>query len=222
VGGAALRHGPGRARGGAGAARVVLTRPEGRNERLAEALRGLGHEVVVAPLIATEPVETGPIDLEGYDWLVLTSAAGARELKRRATGRAAKVAAIGRATAQAWGEVDLIPAVATQEGVLAEIPRPAGRVLFAGAEDARPLLARELEADVVVLYRTRPLAPAIDGDLVVLASPSAARALAAVGPGIPVVTIGPETTAAARAVGLEVLREAETPDLEGLVSAVQG
>ena len=69
------------------------------------------------------------------------------------------MAAIGRATADAWGEVDLVPAVATQEGLLAELPRPAGRVLFAGAEGARPLLAQELEADVVVLYRTRALCP---------------------------------------------------------------
>jgi uroporphyrinogen-III synthase len=177
---------------------------------------------VVAPLIAIEPVETGPIDLDGYDWLVLTSATGAGELKRRATGRADRVAAIGSATARAWGEVDLVPRVASQEGLLAEIPRPAGRVLFAGAEAARPLLAGELGADVVVLYRTRALTPRIEGDLAVVASPSAARALAHVNPAIPVVTIGPETTAAAQSSGLEVLREAATADTAGLVRAVEG
>jgi uroporphyrinogen-III synthase len=178
--------------------------------------------VVTVPLIAIEPVETGPVDLDGYDWLVLTSATGARELKRRATGRAARVAAIGSATARAWGEVDLLPRVASQEGLLAEIPRPAGRVLFAGAEDARPLLAEELRADVVVLYRTRALTPEIDGDLAVVASPSAARALADVNRTIPVVTIGPETTAAARSSGLDVLREAATADIAGLIRAVEG
>jgi uroporphyrinogen-III synthase len=173
-------------------------------------------------LIAVEPVETGPVDLDGYDWLVLTSATGARELKRRAMGRAARVAAIGKATASEWGEVDLVPAIASQEGLLAEIPRPAGRVLFAGAEGARALLADELDADVVVLYRTRALAPAIEGDVAVVASPSAARALADVNPAISVVSIGPETTAAARAAGLEVLREATTADAAGLVRAVEG
>jgi uroporphyrinogen-III synthase len=177
---------------------------------------------VVAPLIAIEPIETGPVDLDGYDWLVLTSATGARELKRRATGRADRVAAIGSATARAWGEVDLVPRVASQEGLLAELPRPAGRVLFAGAQDARPLLAEELGADLVVLYRTRALAPEIEGDLAVVASPSAARALADVNRAIPVVTIGPETTAAARSSGLEVLREAPTADASGLVRAVEG
>ena len=49
--------------------------------------------------------------------------------------------------------------VSTQEGLLAEFPRPAGRVLFAGAEGARRLLVNELEADFVALYRTRELTP---------------------------------------------------------------
>jgi uroporphyrinogen-III synthase len=222
LGGAPERRRPGRARGGARTARVVLTRPEGRNEELAEQLRALGHDVLIAPLIAIEPIETGAVDLDGYDWLVLTSATGARELKRRATGRAARVAAIGTATARAWGEVDLVPRVASQEGLLAELPRPAGRVLFAGAEGARPLLAEELGADVVVLYRTRALHPDIEADLAVVASPSAARALAAVNPAIPAVTIGPETTVAARDSGLEVVREAATADVAGLVRAVGG
>jgi len=93
-------------------------------------------------------------------------------------------------------------------------------VLFAGAEGARPLLADELAADVVVLYRARPVPADIDGDVAVVASPSAARALAAANPALPVVTIGPETTAAARAAGLRVAAEAETPDVEGLVAAV--
>jgi uroporphyrinogen-III synthase len=185
-------------------------------------LRGLGYEVAIVPLVEVEPVETGPVELDGYDWLVLTSATGARELKRRAVGRAAKVAAIGGATAEAWGKVDLVPSVSTQEGLLAELPRPAGRVLFAGAEGARPLLADELGADVVVLYRTKPLRPAepVRGDLAVVASPSAARALAAVNTAIPVVSIGRETTAAALAAGLRVTGEAAGPDLESLVSAV--
>ncbi len=179
--------------------------------------------MVVCPLVEIEPIETGPVDLDGYDWLVLTSATGARELRRRATGAAGRVAAIGRATAEAWGEVDLVPRVSTQEGLLTELPRPAGRVLFAGAEGARDLLARELAADVVVLYRTKALRPAEppDADLAVAASASAARALAAVTRAIPVVSIGPETTAAASAAGLVVAAQAPTPDLDGLVSAVR-
>jgi uroporphyrinogen-III synthase len=133
------------------------------------------------------------------------------------------VAAIGRATAEAWsGKVDLVPAVSTQEGLLAELPRPAGRVLFAGAEDARRLLVEQLDADFVALYRTRTVQPAkpLQGDLVVLASASAAKAYADLRLSISAVSIGPETTAAARAAGVKVLEEARTHDLDGLVDAV--
>ena len=199
-----------------------MTRPEGRNERLAARLRKLGYDVVVRPLVEIEPIETGAVDLDGYDWLVLTSAAGARELKRRAVGAATKVAAIGRATAEAWGHADLVARVSTQEGLLEELPRPAGRVLFAGAEGARSLLVDELGAEFLALYRTKPVRfdGELRGDLAVVASASAARALADLGGGMPVVSIGPETTAAATGAGLHIAAEAATPDLEGLVAAV--
>jgi uroporphyrinogen III methyltransferase / synthase len=202
---------------------VVLTRPAERSAKLAGRLESLGFDVVVAPLIELEPIETGPIDLSPYDWLLLTSITGARELRCRAEGEARRVAAIGKATAEAWGrKVDLVPAVSTQEGLLAELPRPAGRVLFAGAEDARRLLVDELGADFIALYRTRTVRPAQppEGDLVVLASASAARGYAELGLSIPAVSIGPETTAAAQGAGVRVVQEARTHDLDGLVEAV--
>jgi uroporphyrinogen-III synthase len=96
-------------------------------------------------------------------------------------------------------------------------------VLFAGAERARPLLAEELGAEVIALYRTTALRPdpLPEGDLVVLASASAAEAFAALGLELPAVSIGPETTRAARSAGIEVVAEAETHDLDGLVEAVR-
>ena len=202
--------------------RIVLTRPEGQNDALATRLRELGHEILERPLIAVEPLGDEPIELDGYDWLIVTSANGARELRRRGRGRAKCVAAIGQATADAFGGADLVPPVSTQEGLLAALPRPAGRVLFAGAEGARRLLADELGAEFVPLYRTRELRPEkpLHGDLVVLASPSAARAFAELELDIPAVSIGPETTAAAEANGVRVVREAPTHDLSGLVAAV--
>ena len=78
--------------------------------------------------------------------MIVTSANGARELLRRVQGPLPRVAAIGRrATARALGQVDLCDLV-DAEGLLAEFPRPAGRMLFAGAEGARRLLVDELEA----------------------------------------------------------------------------
>jgi uroporphyrinogen-III synthase len=105
----------------------------------------------------------------------------------------------------------------------AELPRQAGRVLFAGAEDARDVLVRKLDADFVPLYRTVELRPERfpAGDLVVLASASAARSFSALGIGLPCVSIGPVTSAEARARGLQVVVEADTHDREGLVAAVK-
>ncbi len=180
---------------------------------------------MLCPLIRIEPAGDDPVDVTGYDWVIVTSPNGARELARRIHGMPQHLAAVGPGTASALAAAgfapELVGRVSTQEGLLAELPQPAGRVLFAGAEDARRLLSDELAADVVVLYRTVPLSPEPpDGDVVVLASASAARAFGSLGAPIPVVSIGPQTSAAARAAGLEVIAEAESHDLDGLVAAV--
>jgi len=202
--------------------RIIVTRPAGQERELVERLVALRHEVVHCPLVAVELLGDGPVDVSGYDWVVVTSANGARELRRRMRGTPRRVAAVGRATAEAFGGADLVPAVATQEGLLAELPRPAGRVLFAGAEAARRLLVDELGADFVPLYRTVEVVPGEppEGDLVVLASASAARAFGRLGLDIPAVSIGPQTTAAAREAGVDVVREAATHDLAGLLAAI--
>jgi uroporphyrinogen-III synthase len=202
--------------------RIVVTRPEGQEAELAELLRAAGHDVASCPLIEIVPLGDDPIDVSPYDWVVVTSSNAARELRRRMRGAPSRVAAIGSATALAFGDVDLVPDVSTQRGLLAELPRPAGRVLFAGAAGAQRLLADELGADVVVLYETRELRPRElpDADLIVVASPSAARALARIARDRPVVSIGPETTRAARGQGLTVLAEAPTHDVAGISVAV--
>jgi len=204
-------------------ARIVVTRPRERSVELVTRLEANGHDLIVLPLIATEAISDEPIDLAGYDWVIVTSVTGAEELARRARGEMPRVAAIGAATAAALGGADLVPRVSTQEGLLAELPQPAGRVLFAGAAGARRLLVDALGADFAPLYRTVELdvdqvPPA---DLVVLASPSAARALGRLGPAPPVVSIGPQTTRAARDCGLTVAGEAETHSVDGLVAAVE-
>ncbi len=207
--------------------RVIVTRPRAQAEPLAERLRELGHEVVLCPLIEIEPLGGGPVEVEGYDWVVVTSANGADELARRSKGTMPRLAAVGPGTAEALRrhgfEPELVPSVSSQEGLLEELPRPAGRVLVAAAEGARTLLADELGADFVALYRTRLLRPddPPQGDLVVLASGSAARAFAALRLDVPAVSIGPQTTIAAEAAGLRVVAEAATHDLDGLVAAVR-
>jgi uroporphyrinogen III methyltransferase/synthase len=207
--------------------RVVVTRAAEQAGPLVERLEGLGCDVVVCPLIEVEALADAPVDVRAYDWVVVTSPNGAAELGRRLASKPQRIAAIGPATAAALREhglePDLVPGVSTQEGLLAELPRPAGRVLLAAAEGARRLLVDELGADFLALYRTVELQPerAPDGDLAVLASPSAARALAATGARLPVVAIGPQTAEAAHVLGLEVVRVADRHDEDGLVAAVQ-
>ena len=207
--------------------RVIVTRAAAQAEPLASRLRALGHEVVLCPLIRIDRIGLDSIELSGYDWVIVTSPNGAEELLRRGRGRPARFAAIGPGTAavliRAGVAPDIVPAVSTQEGLLAELPRPAGRVLFAGAEGARMLIVEELAADFAPLYRTTLLRPSPPpGDVVVLASASAARAFGALGAATPAVTIGPQTSAAAREAGIHVVAEAERHDLGGLVEAVDG
>jgi uroporphyrinogen-III synthase len=205
--------------------RVVVTRPRDQAGPLVRRLEELGHDVVECPLIEIEPLP-GAVEVEGYDWVIVTSPNGARELVERARGELPKVAAVGPGTAETFRDLGVeptfVPRVSSQDGLLAEFPRPAGRVLFAAAQGARRRPIEELGADFVALYTTRLVRPTHPpkGDLVVLASGSAARSFAELDVDIPAVTIGPQTTEAARAAGLRVLAEADTHDLDGLVGAV--
>jgi uroporphyrinogen-III synthase len=206
--------------------RVVVTRPREQARPLVERLEALGLDVTVCPLIEIEPfAEPSAIDTSGYDWVVVTSPNGADLFARRRSGNHARIAAVGPGTAETLQELgvepDFVPRVSTQEGLADELPRPTGRVLFVGAEGSRRVLVEALDADFLPLYRTKPLTPPPpDGDLVVLASGSAARSFAALGAPLPAVSIGPQTTLAARDAGLEVVAEARTHDLDGLVDAV--
>jgi uroporphyrinogen III methyltransferase / synthase len=144
--------------------RVGVTRAAGQADELAHRLEELGCDAVIWPLIAIEPLGDAPVDTAAYDWVVVTSPNGAAELARRAATPPRRLAAIGPGTAAALRghglEPDIVPRDSTQEGLLAEFPRPAGRVLVAAAEGARRLLVDELDADFVPLYRTVELAPA--------------------------------------------------------------
>jgi uroporphyrinogen-III synthase len=196
--------------------RVVVTR-----EDLVRRLEALGHEAVFCELIRTEPLGDDPIDASGYEWLIVTSPNGAHEVVRRLTGAPRHFAAVGPATAEAlraYGyEPDLVPRVHTQEGLRDELPP--GRALLAAAEGARRDV---LDADFLPLYRTIELTPpAPEGDVALLMSGSAARALAATGAHMPVIAIGPQTAAEAQAQGLDVVAVAMSHDLDGLVEAVR-
>src|SRR2546423_9067363 len=132
--------------------RVIVTRAAAQAQPLVDALGAAGFEAVPCPLIAVEPIDDGPIDVTGYDWVVVTSANGAEQLAHRHLGELPRVAAIGGATAGALAsfgiEVDFVPTTPSQEGLVDEFPQPAGRVLFVGAQAARGGHVPQLEAVV--------------------------------------------------------------------------
>ena len=198
-----------------------------RAEPLANLLRAERFEVVHKPLIRIEPFDGPPIRAADYDWLVLTSRNAVECLFRRLDGPLPRVAVIGPGTAQALQAQGVKPALvarrSTQEGLVEEVPRPVGRVLFAGAEGARDVLTRELGADFLPLYRTVERHPDYfpKVDFVVLASASAARALAAIRRDLGCVAAGPVTAEEARRLGLRVVEEAASPDPDGVAQAVK-
>src|SRR5215203_4404253 len=206
--------------------RVIVTRRRAQAGPLVARLEAIGCEVVECPLIEIERTSDEPIDASGYDWVIVTSPNGADELARRLVGDRPRVAAVGPGTAERLREHGVepafVPRVSTQDGLVDEFPRPAGRVLFAAAENARRRPIEALGADYLPLYRTRLVRPERppQGDVVVLASGSAARAFAELGTEVGAISIGPQTTAVARAAGIRVEAEAATHDLDGLVAAV--
>ena len=239
--------------------RIALTGAAGRNRGLAAAIAAEGGIPLVHPLIGYEPVPaSSEIDialgrLARYDWVVFTSATAAEcfaQLHRRETGAALPpLAAVGPATARAARETLAAPALVstaqTGQGLAAELlaAGAAGRVLLPAADIASPGLAQELRAagvavDQVTVYRTVPgpgaaeLADAIAAgavDVILLASPSAARALAGalarrmtggVDRVTPVVCIGPSTGDEAARLGLAVGAVAARHDRPGLLHAL--
>jgi uroporphyrinogen-III synthase len=204
--------------------KVIVTRPRAQAQLLADRIAALGHEVVSCPLIEIVRISDDPIECGGYTWVVVTSPNGADEVARRARNLP-KIAAVGPGTAEtlrAHGiEPALVASVSTADGLAAELGQPEGRVLYLAAEEARRAPIEALGADYLPLYATVALSPdPPEGDVVVLASGSAARAYAAIGGRAPAISIGPETTRAASSAGLTVAVEARAHDLDGLVAAL--
>lgn len=183
-----------------------------------------------------------------WDWLIVTSTNGADRVGPLVAPGAlpaagVRVAAIGPGTADALARhgiaTDLVPDRFVAEGLLAAFPAPpsgGGRVLLAQAAGARRVLRDGLAAagwDVVAVeaYRTvhpSPPADVVDrarrADVITFTSASTVTGfVAAVGiDAVPpvVASIGPITSDAARAVGIDVSIEADPHTIPGLVDAL--
>lgn len=185
--------------------------------------------------------------LADSDWLVFTSRRGVdayEALGAPPLGAATRVAAVGRATAEraraACGRADLVgrgTGVALARRLVAAPDFAAGlRCVLAVAANAGPdlvavLTAAGAECRRFDLYRTLPAPPAdpktpwssLGARKLVLASPTAVAGFlnrAAVDAECEIYTIGPSTSAAARAHGLAVTAEAAEPGIEGILEAI--
>ena len=187
----------------------------------------------------------------GYDWIVVTSPNGAYRVVDALRGRPfpGRIAVVGPKTAEPFLNigyaVDLVPAKALAEQLLAEFPAPTNgvagsRVLLARAEMARDVLPDGLRAagwavDVVVAYRN--VAPDVDPEVLVAASMAdlvtftsestvhryhglfAGSVGSSVAP-VDAACIGPISAAAARSAGHRVV-EADSHSVAGLVDAIE-
>ena len=224
--------------------RVLVTRE--RPGELAALLEARGATVVHVPLVRVlDPVDAGAalrreLDrLEEFDWLVVTSPAGAERVAAAAADvPSVRLAAVGTATARVLADavgrpVDVVPATQRSQSLLDELgaaAEPGQRFLVAQADRADDTLASGLrraghQVTSVVAYRTVLRVPdrgAVDGaDAVLFASGSAVAAwFDALGGELPpiVVSIGPTTTAVAERLGLKVTSTAADHSLGGLVA----
>ncbi|HET9093982.1 MAG TPA: uroporphyrinogen-III C-methyltransferase [Solirubrobacteraceae bacterium] len=154
---------------------IAVTRAREQGSRLAERLRGLGAEVILAPVIRTQTLPGPAPELETYDLICFTSPSGVEALFERLEAEGldarafparteARVAAIGPATARALRErgilADVVPAKAVGEALAeALLNVPVTRALVARAREARDIVPdalrdRGAEVDVLAVYET--------------------------------------------------------------------
>lgn len=178
--------------------KIWITRAQPGAASTAERVRALGHEAIVAPLLAVRALEDVQVDLRGVAALAFTSANGVRAFSGLSAERSLRVFAVGAATAQAAraagfrlvlsadGDVD-----ALAEGIGLRRGELRGAVLHPGAAEPAGDLAGALEkhgveARRLILYETAPVKveaeaakQLIQADAALLHSPRAAQVLAA-------------------------------------------
>jgi uroporphyrinogen-III synthase len=156
--------------------RILVTRPADQADELCDLLRAGGFEPVAVPTVEIDRASTVPAvdamlaDLDGADWLVITSANGAAAVADRlAAGDRSlppslRVAAVGPATAGALADagvpVDHVPDRYLTVAIAGGLGAVAGRrVVLARADAATTdlrdaLVAAGAQVEEVVAYRT--------------------------------------------------------------------
>ncbi|NBS27902.1 MAG: uroporphyrinogen-III synthase [Actinobacteria bacterium] len=225
--------------------RVVLTRPEDASTEILDVLRDAGADATNIPLIAIGPpsdggeaLRTALVDPLVYEWILVTSANGARALRDAVADdqRLPKLAVVGSATGAALGRaVSFTPSRATARCLADEFDAGTGRVLVVRAEEPSVDLAALLQpkgwiVDVVAGYATtaelldqQDRRQVMSADVVVFASGSAARSFAQQrlsGPNTTFVALGESTKSVMDELGLRVSAVASSPAGHDVVVAV--
>ena len=228
---------------------VVVTRAVHQSEGFVRRLEAAGARVVRFPVIAiAPPIDWAPVDaamaqLDGFDWIVFTSANAVEAFLHRVGARAveSRIAAVGPATAQALSEhrlpVHLMPENHVAEGLVDAFAHRnlAGKhILLPRAAAARDVLPQALRAQgaivqIVDVYRNiLPPAPGdfpAAADWVTFTSASTVKNLLALVPreqweNARLASIGPETSAVLRQHRLLVTVEASPSTQEALAEAI--
>lgn len=225
--------------------RVVVTRPRGQSEELADALRVAGAEPVELPMITIVTREEGVNALraslgrvEEIDWLVVTSPNGARVVRTLHEDGVPlpSVAALGDATAATLGhDVEFVATRAIGSVLVDEFPSGTGHVVLVQGSLAEDTVVRGLTEkgwrvtrhDVYdtndAVLDENDAARVAGADAVVFASGSAVRNwVRHFGPDFDgvVVVIGPVTQRVAEDEGMNVAAVADEPTPAGIVRAL--
>jgi uroporphyrinogen-III synthase len=156
---------------------ILVTRPREDAERLARELEAKGHAIVIEPIFTIEAVLDTPLELDGVQALLFTSANGARAFGARSGRRDLRVFAVGDATAEAARSLGFaeVESAGGDVGDLVRLVRDrasadAGTLLHAAGTAVAGDLAGQLGADGfdvrrVVLYSAEPVG-ALSGETV--------------------------------------------------------
>lgn len=223
--------------------RIIITRPEGRGEKLASTLRDMGAEVVLMPTIKTRILHgsTDGVNLSAYDWAGFTSVTGVEALFTllNETGRDireldAKIAAIGPATSEALRlhglKVDYMPGIFDGHHMAEGLAEMGGRILMFRAENGTPEIDTVfrnygINAEQICIYRTDYVklshVPNF-ADIIIFTSSSTVRGLTANTDTLRdslAVCIGVQTADTAMKAGFSRVRIAEQATMEAIVKA---
>lgn len=147
--------------------RILVTRPLEDGPAIADKLRVLGHEALLAPLLAFEPIDGPEPDFTGVQAILASSANGIRALVRRSARRDIAVFAVGPQTTEEAKQAGFRDvrnadgdARALAQAVAQWTSPDKGALLHVCGEEAAgtlgdDLTARGFEVRRAVLYRMR-------------------------------------------------------------------